>query len=181
LGDNSVQSIAGRILTLRGKRVMVDADLAAVYGVTTKHLNQQVKRNLERFPTDFMWRLTPREQEQMWSQFVTTSKSRRRADNHPFVFTEHGCLMLSNVLRVVRAVETSVLIVRAFVRMRSAFDGAAELAARVDSLGLQIEKQGRVLSTHERAILKLLGEIRQLTRFPAHKNRPIGFTADIED
>lgn len=114
----SVESISGRILLIRGVRVTVDVDLAAVYGVPTKRLNEQVKRNLRRFPADFMFQLTPLERDSMWSRFATTSQRKRRADSAPFAFTEHGCLMLANVLRSQRAEEVSVLVIRAFVRLR---------------------------------------------------------------
>ncbi len=89
--------------------------------------------------------------------------------------------MVSNVLRVARAVEISVLIVRAFVQLRSAFDRDAQLAASVERLGHELEKQGRVLTTHEAAILKLLDDIHRLTKFPEPPRRPIGFTADFSD
>ena len=94
----SIESISERILLIRGVRVMVDVDLAAVYGVPTKRLNEQVKRNLRRFPADFMFQLAPLERDSMWSRFATTSQRKRRADSAPFAFTKHGCLMLANVL-----------------------------------------------------------------------------------
>jgi hypothetical protein len=181
LGRAKVSAVTDRIRCVREIRVILDAELAAIYGVTTKHLNQQVKRNRARFPADFMFRLSRQEDAAMWSQVVTTSKSRRRADNPPFAFTEHGCLMVSNVLRVARAVEISVLIVRAFVQLRSAFDGQAQLAASVERIGHELAKHGRVLTAHEAAILKLLEDIRRLTRFPEPPRRPIGFTADFPD
>jgi ORF6N domain-containing protein len=176
-----IRTISGQIRWLRDTQVILDSGLAAIYGVTTKQLNQQVKRNLGRFPSDFMFRLDQSEWEAMRSQIVTTSKSRRRLDNPPLAFTEHGCLMVANVLRVPRAIEISVLVVRAFVQMRSGFDGQATLAARVEKLGRELEKQGRALTTHEVAILKLLAEIRRLAKFPEKSGRPIGFTADLDD
>jgi hypothetical protein len=109
-----VESIAGRILLLRGQRVMLDADLAELYDVSTSRLNQQVRRNLSRFPADFMFEVTRLEWEGTLLQNASTLQRSRRWDWAPLAFTEHGCLMLANVLRSGRAVEVSVLIVRAF-------------------------------------------------------------------
>lgn len=174
--------IDGAIHVVRGQRVMLDADLARLYGVSTKRLNEQVKRNVDRFPADFMFRIDPGEAERlMWSQIATTSPSKRRLDQPPLAFTEHGCLMLANVLHSGRAVEVSVLIVRAFVRVRSALAASAELAARMDELARALERQGGVLAAHDAAISRLLGEIRRLTRFPEAPRREIGFTAPWGD
>jgi hypothetical protein len=148
--------------------------------VPTKRLNEQVKRNLRRFPVDFMFQLTAQEREAMWSQFATTSQRKRRADSAPFAFTEHGCLMLANTLRSARAEEVSVLIVRAFVRLRSLLATNAALAKRVAKLESEFFLHGRTLGTHEKAILKLMAEIRLLTTFPESPRRGIGFTANIE-
>jgi phage regulator Rha-like protein len=160
--SQALESIAGRILLLRGNRVMLDSDLAELYCVSTKQLNQQVKRNIKRFPADFMLRLKASEWEAMWSQIVTTSQSRRRSDARPYAFTEHGCLMLANILRTARAAEVSVLIVRAFVR-----------------LGHELSQHSHKLATHEHSIMKLLAEVRRLTRLPEAPVRPIGFTANL--
>jgi hypothetical protein len=172
-----VESISDRIIVLRGQRVMLDAELARLYGVQTERLNQQVQRNPGRLPPDFAFRLTPEEWKGMYLQFAGTLQRTRRADRLPLAFTEHGCLMASNLLRSARAVEVSVLIVRAFVRMRSALAANAELASRVDELSREVERQGGKLATHDAAILKLLAEIRRLTQFPETPRRQIGFTA----
>ena len=156
---------------------MLDVELARLYGVTTKHLNERVKRNADRFPVDFVFRLDTKEWEATLSQFATTLQRRRRVDRLPLAFTEHGCLMLSNVLRSPRAVQVSVLVVRAFVRMRGVLAANTELAARVDELGRELEKQGGKLATHDQAILKILAEIQRLTRFPEPTRRDIGYTA----
>lgn len=177
----SIESISDRILVIRGQRVMLDLDLAGLYGVPTKRLNEQVKRNSERFPADFMFQLAAKEWATlMWSQNATTSRRRRRLGFPPFAFTEHGCLMLANVLKSPRAVEVSVLIVRAFVRVRTVLAANTELAKRVDQLSRELGKHGRKLAVHERTIVKLLEDIRRLTRFPEPTRRPIGFTVDIE-
>ena len=190
-----METIAGRIIVLRGQRVMLDADLAALYGVKTERLNEQVRRNVARFPADFVFRLDAGEWRETWSQnatkvqrttpggpnlpqFAGTLHRTRRADRLPLAFTEHGCLMAANVLRSGRAVEVSVLIVRAFVRMRSALAASAELGARMEELAREVERQGGKLATHDAAILRILDEIRRLTQFPEAPRRGIGFTAE---
>lgn len=173
-----VDSIEGSIHVIRGQRVMLDADLARLYGVRTERLNEQVRRNAARFPGDFLFRVTGEEWQEMCPQNAGTLRRTRRADYLPFAFTEHGCLMASNLLRSQQAVAVSVLIVRAFVRMRSALAANTELAATVDKLTRQVEHHGGKLATHEEAILKLLAEIRRLTQFPESPRRGIGFTAE---
>jgi len=176
----SIESIAKRILIVRGLRVMLDVDLAQLYRVSTKRLNEQVKRNRERFPGDFMLRLTSAEAAAVnRSQFATGSSRHRDPRALPFVFTEHGCLMLANVLKSRRAAQVSVLVVRAFIRLREVLAANKELADQVDELARQLGRHGRKLQSHEGAILRLLGEIQRLTRLPVRKSRPIGFTADI--
>jgi hypothetical protein len=127
-----IRSIQNRIYELRGERVMLDFDLAALYEVGTKVLNQAVKRNIKRFPKDFMFRITPEEWEGMWSQIVTTSKSgkstrsqtvtsfqvSRRKDNMPYAFTEQGVAMLSGILNSDKAIAMNIAIMRAFVEIR---------------------------------------------------------------
>ncbi len=160
---------------------MLDADLARLYGVQTERLNQKVQRNQGRFPPDFAFRLNQEEWTGMYLQFAGTLHRNRRSDRLPLAFNEHGCLMLANVLRSGRAVEVSVLIVRAFVRMRSALAGNTELALRVDELAREVQRQGGKLVSHDAAILKLLAEIRRLTQFPESPGRGIGFTARWPD
>jgi hypothetical protein len=174
----AVESIEGAILVVRGQRVMLDAFLARLYGVSTSRLNEQVRRNQARFPADFAFRLTQTE----WrapnlSQIATGSQRHRDPARLPTAFTEHGRLMLANVLRSRRATDVSVLIVRAFVRMRSALATDAELAIKVDELARELARQDGKLVTHDEAILKLLGKIRRLTQFPEPARREIGFTA----
>ncbi len=172
-----VESIADHIVTLRGQRVMLDVDLARLYGVSTSRLNEQVRRNQARFPPDFLFQLTAQEWQGTLSQFATTLQRSRRRDRAPLAFTEHGCLMASNLLRAARAVEVSVLIVRAFVRMRSALAANAELASQVEKLASEVERHGGKLAAHGSAIEHLLAHIRRLTQFPETSGRQIGFTA----
>ncbi|MBP7965500.1 MAG: ORF6N domain-containing protein [Paludibacteraceae bacterium] len=114
-----LQLIQQKIYQIRGQRVMIDRDLAEMYGVETRVLNQAVKRNIERFPEDFMFQLTQEEREVMSSQIVMTSKSKRPNSSLPLVFTEHGVTMLSSVLRSSTAIQVNIQIVRAFVAIRN--------------------------------------------------------------
>jgi hypothetical protein len=158
-----------RIFLVRGKRVMLDADLAALYGVETRRLNEQLRRNLGRFPEDFAFQLSPRDLEDLMSQIATSSSAwggRRKA---PYAFTEHGAVMAASVLKSPRAVEVSVLVVRAFVRVRRLVSGSKEL-------GLKLQELETRLSTHDREIVALFGAIRELMSPRASPKRKIGFS-----
>lgn len=176
-----VEAITGRILMLRGQRVMLDADLAALYGVTTKRCNEQVRRNLERFPLDFMFQLTNRELAILRSQIATSSSAPARltwggSRYLPHAFTGHGAIMAANVLASPRAIEMSVHVVRAFVRLSETIAGNKELAKRLGELDIKI---GRKLSTHDQAIADILDAIRALMTPPRPpKRRRIGFIQD---
>ena len=115
---DEIQLIQNKIYEIRGRKVMIDSDLAELYQVETRVLNQAVKRNIDRFPEDFMFQLTSQEWENMSSQIVMTSRTKRPKSAIPLVFTEHGVVMLSSVLRSNIAVQTSILITRAFVATR---------------------------------------------------------------
>ncbi len=153
----AIEAIASRIVVLRGQRVMLDADLAALYDVTTKRLNEQVRRNLERFPSDFMFQLINQEVAILKSQFATSSWGGKR--KRPLAFTEHGALMAAMVLNSARANEVSVYVVRAFVELRDTLVAHKELAKRLDELESRLERE---LSTHDQAIAGILDAIRQL-------------------
>ena len=165
--------IAQRILLVRGNKVMLDVDLAALYGVETRVLVQAVKRNIRRFPDDFMFQLTDDEWEILRSQFVI-SKGRGGRRYAPYAFTEHGALMLASVLNSERAVEIGVLVVRAFIRLRVILANNKELANR-------LEDMERKLSTHDQAITGLIDAVRQLMAPPVKKKRSIGFIVEQED
>ena len=166
--------IERRILMLRGQRVLLAADLAELYGVETKRLNEQVRRNAERFPEDFMYQLTAAEYDALRSQFATLKPGRGQHRKYlPYAFTEHGALMAANVLNSPRAVEASVYVVRAFIRLREVLLSNKELASKLEAL----EKK---LSTHDQAITGLINAIRQLTAPPTSKRRGIGFVFDEE-
>jgi hypothetical protein len=163
---------------LRGHRVLLDTEFAELYGVPTKALNQAVKRNIERFPEDFMFRLTRDEAEALnRSQFVTGSQKHRDPRFPPFAFAEHGAIMAATILNSPRAVEMSIYVVRAFVQLRELLTSNKELAKRLDELEARIEKK---LTTHDQAIAAMLSAIRQLLNPPRPKRRPIGFTADLD-
>lgn len=182
----AVDAIAGRILTLRDQRVILDADLAALYGVPTKRLNEQVKRNAERFPADFMFRLTAEETEALnRSQFATGSQKHRDPRFAPFAFTEHGAMMAGFMLNSPHAVEVSIYVVRAFVHLREALATSRELAAKLDALEQKTELlslQHDTFAGNTRAQLKQVFEaLRQLMAPPADPpKRPIGFVTGKE-
>jgi ORF6N domain len=171
------QDITRAILVLRGQRALLDAELAALYGVTTKRLNEQVKRNAERFPEDFMFRLTLSETESLnRSQNATGSQKHRDPRFPPHAFTEHGAIMAATILNSPRAIEMSVYVVRAFVQLRELLSSNKELARRFAQLEARLDKK---LAAHDEAIAAILSAIRQLMHPPVPKRRGIGFTADL--
>ncbi len=163
-----------------GEKVMLDADLAELYGVETKRLNEQVRRNIERFPEDFMFQLTVEEIADLRSQNVTSSLRSQIATSNspagrggrrylPYAFTEHGALMLGNVLKSERAVEVSLHVVRAFVHLRELVSGHKELAKKLNQLE-------RKVGAHDKAIAEIINAIRQLMApDEPKKKRSIGF------
>ena len=159
--------IESLILTVRGLRVMLDSDLAKIYGVPTKQLNQQFKRNPGRFPKDFAFPIANQEVAHMRSQIVTASK--RNIRHIPIVFTEHGAIMLASVLNSPMAIEASVRVVRAFVGMREQLAAHNELSQKLGELETRV-------SGHDEAITNLFEAIRQAVEPPAPENRrQIGF------
>jgi len=170
--------IESRILTLRGQRVMIDADLAALYGVPTKALNQAVKRNAERFPQDFLFQLSAAEKAEVVTSCDHLGKL-KFSRVAPFAFTEHGAIQAANVLASAQAVEMGIFVVRAFVRMRELAAVHADLAKRLAEL--EDKTEGLTLShdTFSRntrlALKQLFDAIRELTAPPDPPKRPIGF------
>jgi hypothetical protein len=161
--------IQSRIVTIRGRRVILDADLARLYGVETKRLNEQVRRNEDRFPDDFAFQLTAEEVRTNWSQIATSSGKHRGKTYRPFAFTEHGAIMAANILRSPKAIQMSVFVVRAFVRMREELLSRHELEKRLD----QIEK---VLLVHNRDLEDIYTKIRPLLLPPeTPEQKDIGF------
>jgi len=162
------ETIEPRILLLRGHRVMLDEDLAEIYGVTTKRLNEQARRNPSRFPTDFRFQLNAREAQSLRSQFATSKKGRGGRRYRPYVFTEHGAVMLASVLNTPVAVRASVQIARAFVRLRRLIGAHKELARKLQDL----EKR---LGRHDEQIGLLFDAIRDLMEPGDEPPRRIGF------
>jgi hypothetical protein len=164
--------IERRIVVIRGQKVILDADLAALYGVTTKRLNEQVKRNAARFPGDFAFELTDAEAAILRSQNATSSGTHGGRRYRPNVFTEHGAVMAASVLNTPRAVEISVYVVRAFIRLREALATHAEIAHKVAALERKMED-------HDAAIGELIEIVERLTEPPAPgPSRRIGFQVD---
>jgi len=170
--------IARSILVLRGQRMLLDAELAALYGVETRTLIQAVQRNRARFPVDFMFRLNAAEWLGLRSQFVISKAGRGGRRYPPYAFTEQGVAMLSSVLGSDRAIAVNIEIMRAFVRMRELLSSNKELARRFAQLEARIDKK---LAEHDEAITAILSAIRELTNPPPSKRRGIGFTADLSE
>ncbi len=164
--------IENRIVLLRGHKVLLDADLAALYGVPTKALVQAIKRNLARFPDDFMFQLTNQEVGVLRSQSVTSSSTHGGRRTAPYAFTEQGVAMLSSVLSSPRAIAVNIEVMRAFVRLREVLAGNKDLPAKLTELE-------RKLKGHDQAIAGILDAIRQLMTPPTEpRKRPIGFVPD---
>ena len=163
----SYLQIRDKIHLIRGVQIILDKDLADLYEVETKNLNKAVKRNIERFPEDFMFQLSQEEYENLKSQIVTSSwGGARRA--RPYAFTEQGVAMLSSVLRSERAIQVNIAIMRAFVRLRQIFSTHKELAYKLAELERKIEK-------HDEEIKAIFEAIRRLMMSPQKPKRKIGF------
>jgi ORF6N domain len=172
-----LEAITQRIVVLREQKVLIDADLAQLYGVETRRLNEQVRRNRERFPEDFIFELSPEEFANLKSQFATSSWGGRR--KLPFAFTEHGAIMAATVLNTPRAVEVSVYVVRAFVKLRELVGSHRELARRLADLERATEALAMshdTLNRNTRAQFKqVFDALRALMAPPDPPKRPIGF------
>ncbi|MFN9211715.1 MAG: ORF6N domain-containing protein [Betaproteobacteria bacterium] len=171
----AVEAIATRIVLVRGQKVMLDSDLAALYGVPTRRLNEQVRRNVGRFPADVMFALTAAEFAALKSQFATSNAGSGRGGRRklPLAFTEHGALMAATVLNSPRATEVAIYVVRAFVQLRDLLASNKELARQLRALEERLERR---LDTHDQAIAGILDAIRQLMVPPPEtRKRQIGF------
>ena len=164
-----IEHITQSIFVLRGHRVLLDNDLAALHEVPTKCINEQVKRNIERFPADFMFRLSRAEVENLnRSQIATGSQKHRDPRYPPYAFTEYGAIMAATVLNSSRAIQMSIYVVRAFVQLRDLLTSNRKLAEKFSELE-------RKVSSHDQAIVGILKAIRELMHQPETKKRPIGF------
>ena len=182
----NADGVRDAIFTVRGQKVILDADLAMVYGVQTKVLNQAVKRNADKFPDDFMFRLTAQELTALRSQIVTSKQERIRSQSAtrsgkggrrylPYAFTEHGAIMAATVLNSPRAVQMSVFVVRAFVRMRAALTDTRELTRKLSALEREVKAR---LDTHDAAIVDILARIMDMIdppEFAEPRRKQIGF------
>jgi ORF6N domain len=166
--------IEQRIYTIRGVRVILDSDLAALYGVPTKRLNEQYRRNRKRFPADFAFQLSAEETDSLRSQIATSSSHGGRR-YRPYAFTEYGALQAANILNSARAVQMSIFVVRAFAKMREALRGTPELARKLAALEKKLTAR---LDMHETAIVEVLREVMQILNpppLPEPQRKQIGF------
>lgn len=161
-----IEQIENKILLIRGQKVMLDSDLADLYGVKTGRLNEQVRRNRERFPEDFMFQLTKEETVALRSQFAISKGQRGGRRYAPFVFTEHGAIMAASVLNTRRAIEVSVFVVRAFIKLREVLATHKELARKLEEMEKKYDAQFKVV----------FDAIRELMSPPTKKQiRKLGF------
>ena len=163
-----VEMIERKIYLIRGQKVMLDSDLAGLYQVPTKRLTEQVKRNILRFPVDFMFQLTSEEAEILRSQFATSRSGHGGRRYLPYVFTEQGVAMLSSVLNSDRAIQVNIAIMRTFVKLREILSTHKELAHKLSELERKIER-------HDEEIKIVFDAIRQLMATPEPKKKKIGF------
>jgi phage regulator Rha-like protein len=161
----AIEVIEKKIYLIRGHKVMLDSDLADMYGIATKVLLQAVKRNLKRFPSDFMFQPNYQEVPALRSQIVTSKSGRGGRRYQPYVFTEQGVAMLSSVLNSERAIEVNIHIIRAFVKLREMIASHKDLVRRLDNLERKYDSQFKIV----------FDAIRQLMSPPAPKRKKIGF------
>ena len=172
--------IASRIYLLRGKKVMMDRDLAELYGVETRVLNQAVKRNKDRFPEDFMFQLTKTEFENWISQFVISNSEKMGLRKLPFVFTEQGVAMLSSVLSSKTAIEVNIQIIRVFTKMREFLFTHNEILLRLEKLEKETLTQGKKMTEHEVEIQAIFEALKQLLQTPEQPRQKIGYKVKNE-
>ena len=173
-----VEVVARKIFIIRGQRIMLDSDLAQLYQVETKALNRAVKRNAERFPDDFMFQLTEEEAKNLRCQFATSSSGYGGRRYLPYAFTEHGVAMLSAALRSPRAVQMSIFIVRAFVRLREVLATNKALAQRIEQISATVKDHAAlfdiVIQDIQKLDTKFTKEIRRLEA-PRRRKISVGF------
>jgi ORF6N domain len=170
-----VDAIAKRIVFIRGQRVILDTDLAELYGVSTTRFNQQVRRNIERFPEDFMFQLTKEEHDALILQFATSKSGRGGRRKLPLVFTEAGALNAASVLKSPRAIQVGIYVHRAFVQLR-------DLLATHKNIARQLTELEKRVAGHDKEIAQIVAAIHRLLEPPpAAKKRPIGFHTSVEE
>ncbi|MEO6228816.1 MAG: ORF6N domain-containing protein [Ferruginibacter sp.] len=164
------ETIINKILLIRDKKVMIDKDIASLYGVPTKRLNEQVKRNLKRFPDDFMFQITQEEKDEVVAN-CDHLKNIKYSPNLPYVFTEHGAVMLASVLNSDRAIEVNIQIVRIFTKMK-------EMLLTQKDILLKLEQLENKVSSHDENIQLIFEALKQLLNPPQEPRKRIGFKPD---
>lgn len=170
--------VLSKIYLIRGKKVMVDKDLADMYGVETKRLNEQVKRNIKRFPGDFMFQLNNEEFENWKSQIATSNSQKMGIRKRPFVFTELGVSMLSSVLKSETAIEVNIQIVRIFTRIREVLVTHKDLLLMMEQLEKKLLSQNENVNKHEQEIQAIFEALKHLFNHSAGQRKTIGFRTE---
>ena len=175
----SAEIISERIFIVRGQKVILDSDLAELYEVPTKRFNEAVRRNLAKFPADFMFPLTADEWNSLRSQIATLKAGRGQHRKYlPYVFTEHGAIMAATLLNSPRAVQVSVYVVRAFVQLRETLASHKDLARELRALEMRVTRK---FSAQDETIKDIIATLRELTTLPDPPKRPIGFVIEETD
>jgi hypothetical protein len=167
------ENIASKIFLIRGERVMLDSDLAQIYGVTTARLNQQVNRNLQRFPIDFMFELTKSEYENLMLQNATSSWGGRRKP--PKFFTEHGAIMLASVLNSETAIKASIFVVRAFIKLREFVSMSKDITKKLEEFEQRTDKK---IADHDKMFQVVFETLKKVLIQEEKPKNPIGFITD---
>jgi hypothetical protein len=165
--------VVSKIFMLRGQRVMLDYDLSDMYGIETRRLNEQVKRNLSRFPDDFMFQITEKEFENLKSQNATSRWGGRR--KLPYAFTEHGVLMLSSVLNSRIAIQVNIKIMRVYTKMREVISANREIVQKLEKMEKTLAKHDRTSKKHEEQLQLVFRTLKQLLTPPLEPRRKIGY------
>ena len=171
------EKVINKIYLIRDKKVMLDRDLAEMYGVETRRLNEQVKRNLKRFPEDFMFQLTEEEMENWMSQFATSNSKKIKMGLRklPYVFTEQGVAMLSSVLKSDTAIEVNIKIIRIFTKMREMLFTNKDILLKLEQLESKILKQDTTISKHDDDMQMIFTALKQLLVQEETPRNPVGF------
>ncbi|MCB9251858.1 MAG: ORF6N domain-containing protein [Flavobacteriales bacterium] len=169
------ETVIRKIYHIRGKKIMLDRDLAEMYGVETRVLNQSVKRNERRFPADFMFQLTPQELEDWKSQNATTNKERIGLRKLPNAFTEQGVAMLSSVLNSETAIDVNIQIIRIFTRMREVLLAHKDILLKMEQLEKTVLQQNEKTNKHEEEIQLIFNALKQLLNPPQEPRKRVGF------
>lgn len=175
------EMVIDKIYLIRGKKVMIDRDLAEMYGVETKRLNEQVKRNKKRFPLDFMFQLTAKEFDDWKSQFATSNRERMGLRKLPFAFTELGVAMLSSVLNSDTAIEVNIQIIRIFTRMRESLSNHQDVLLKMEQLEKKVVEHGQINQKHEEEIQLIFQALKQLLQQPSEPRKLKGFKISKEE